>query len=470
MYHGAQDNRVTSKVPFSPSSKLPLPFMGSVREIAHSERIDISGTTFLRSDIVSDTDVPSAKIKSHSVSDPRISSQEHPLFVQLQTLKDMSILRNGWLDLVKRSLEPNVFYEPAFVEAAGLHLPIGRFLSFVTVWAHKPEDSLIEKRKPEELLGLFPVFWPKRGWVPHSIKGWSTPFSPLGTPLIDSARGYDVVVAYLNWLSERGASCVSVMFPALDQKGAFAHLLEKVIHDTGRTLHRQGEHHRAAFINTPEKTPIEPSPAPHHKKMKELSRQKRRLAELGELTTERVTDGKDIRDAFEHFLALEASGWKGRNQTSLLQDPATSSFSRSFIRMLARQGNCRIDVMRLKDEVFAVGVLLESGSQSWYWKTAYDERFAKYSPGVQLTLELTQRQKMRSRIFRTDSCAIENHPMIDGLWEDRVSIADWIVSTHSGGSARATAVRLGAKGKNRLRTLAKNAYRGLRQRTTSGTK
>jgi hypothetical protein len=469
MLHGAQENKVTSKVPLTGFSKIPLPFMESMGEIEHAERIDVSGTTLLRDETPPHTQFKTRKTPSHSASDTHPSSQERPLFVQLQTLKDMSILRNGWLDLVKRSLEPNVFYEPAFVEAAGLHLPMGRFLSFVTVWTHKPEDTLIEKRKPEELVGLFPVFWPKRGWVPHSIKGWSTTFSPLGTPLVDSARGYDVILAYLNWLSERGASCVSVMFPALDQKGAFAHLLEKVIHDTGRTLHRQGEHQRAAFINTPEE--MSPSEKlPHSKKMKELARQKRRLAELGEITTLRMTEGKDIRDAFEHFLALEASGWKGRNQTSLLQDPATSSFSRSFIRMLARQGNCRIDVMRLKDEVFAVGVLLESGSQSWYWKTAYDERFAKYSPGVQLTLELTQRQKMRSRIFRTDSCAIENHPMIDGLWEDRVSIADWIVSTHSGGSARATAVRLGAKGKNRLRTLAKKAYRGLRRNPTSGTK
>jgi hypothetical protein len=396
------------------------------------------------------------------------SPQSIPLYVDVLTFKDMSILRGAWLDLTTRSLERNVFYEPAFVEAAGLHLPLGRFVSFVTIWTRKPEDTLMQNRKSEELVGFFPVFWPRRGWIPHQMKGWHTPFSPMGTPLVDAGYAYDVLGAYMEWLAKRGPRCVSLLFPMIDEHGPFATVLEKVVEDTGRTLHRQAQHQRAAFTN--KATAQHELTTSSSKRTRELARQKRRLEEQGTISMERVFESKSIRDAFEHFLALEASGWKGRNQSALLQDPATSSFSRAFVRTLARQGHCRIDLMRLNEKIIAVGILVESGTQSWYWKTAYDEDYARYSPGVQLTIELTRRQKARTSMARTDSCAIENHPMIDMIWDDRISIADWVISTHPGGSTSATALRLGVKGKDRLRSIAKSAYKGLRQRTSSDTK
>ena len=61
-------------------------------------------------------------------------------------------------------------------------------------------------------------------------------------------------------------------------------------------------------------------------------------------------------------------------------------------------------------------LVLRSGDRAFYWKTAYDEAYAEYSPGVQLTLELSRAQQRDQRSSLTDSCAIEGHPMIDRLW------------------------------------------------------
>ena len=55
-------------------------------------------------------------------------------------------------------------------------------------------------------------------------------------------------------------------------------------------------------------------------------------------------------------------------------------------------------------------------------KTAFDERFARFSPGV-----LLQRENLaileRPDIAWTDSCAAADHPMIDHIWRERRAIA-----------------------------------------------
>ena len=44
----------------------------------------------------------------------------------------------------------------------------------------------------------------------------------------------------------------------------------------------------------------------------------------------------------------------------------------------------------LGERAIAASVTLSSGAASWFWKIAYDESLARYSPGVQLTVTVTQ--------------------------------------------------------------------------------
>ena len=76
--------------------------------------------------------------------------------------------------------------------------------------------------------------------------------------------------------------------------------------------------------------------------------------------------------------------------------------------------------------------MLRQGRRAYYFKIAYDERVAKLSPGVQLTLDLTQRLCADASIDDVDSIAVARHPMIDHVWRDRLAVADLLVPTHSG--------------------------------------
>jgi len=55
---------------------------------------------------------------------------------------------------------------------------------------------------------------------------------------------------------------------------------------------------------------------------------------------------------------------------------------------------------------------------AYSFKTAFDEDYARFSPGMLLQLEnLTLIE--RPDIYWADSCAVEGHPMIERLWRDK---------------------------------------------------
>ena len=80
-----------------------------------------------------------------------------------------------------------------------------------------------------------------------------------------------------------------------------------------------------------------------------------------------------------------------------------------------------------------MGVELDAGGRAFFWKIAYDETLAGYSPGVLLTRALSRRLLAESRMNLVDSCAAPDHPMIDRLWPDRLEFTDIALASPGGG-------------------------------------
>ena len=72
------------------------------------------------------------------------------------------------------------------------------------------------------------------------------------------------------------------------------------------------------------------------------------------------------------------------------------------------------------------------------FKTAFDERYARLSPGVLLQIE-NLRMLENDGILWSDSCASADHPMIDHLWRERRGIGR--LSIAIGGRLRRAAFR-----------------------------
>jgi len=131
--------------------------------------------------------------------------------------------------------------------------------------------------------------------------------------------------------------------------------------------------------------------------------------------------------AIETFLALEASGWKGKRGTALVQVKGDAAFIRRATRALAEGGRCQIVTLRAGATPVASGIVLRHLSRAFFFKLGVDEQFAKFSPGVQLTLELTRHLCADPEITSVDSTASPDHPMINPIWRGRFAIGDVLV-------------------------------------------
>jgi len=163
------------------------------------------------------------------------------------------------------------------------------------------------------------------------------------------------------------------------------------------------------------------------KKLKELRRQRHRLAEQGAVRFEVARLPQDVAAAVEHFLSLEASGWKARRGTALVQDAGDAQFIRRATTALAERGQCEIVTLRAGETPVAAAIVLRHQDRAFYFKLGVDERFARLSPGVQLTLDLTRHLCADPAIAMADSTASADHPMINPIWRGRLAIGDVLI-------------------------------------------
>jgi CelD/BcsL family acetyltransferase involved in cellulose biosynthesis len=171
------------------------------------------------------------------------------------------------------------------------------------------------------------------------------------------------------------------------------------------------------------------------KKRKELRRQRKRLADEGIVTRSATRDPAAIGQALSDFLKLEAGGWKGRAGTAASADRNVRDFMATAIAALAAEGKASIESLSVGSQPIASTIVLRSGANAWCWKIAYDERFAKASPGVQLVADLTQMLLDDATFAHADSCATADHPMIDHIWRERLPLADRLIAVRPDAAA-----------------------------------
>jgi hypothetical protein len=126
-------------------------------------------------------------------------------------------------------------------------------------------------------------------------------------------------------------------------------------------------------------------------------------------------------------LSLEASGWKAMHGTALIQDDGDARFIRRAAPALAENRQCEVVTLTAGDAPIASAIVLRHQERAFYFKLGIDERFAKFSPGVQLTLDLTRHLCDDPAIATVDSTASADHPMINPIWRGRIAIGDVLI-------------------------------------------
>jgi len=120
----------------------------------------------------------------------------------------------------------------------------------------------------------------------------------------------------------------------------------------------------------------------------DLRRAGRRADSAGAVVVEAVSPQPHEVDAlFDRFVAVEAAGWKGRRGAALLRCDALRAFFLGFCRAAAARGALRTMFVRIGGEVAAAALTIEAYGRVWALKIAFDERWARCSPGLLLTRE-----------------------------------------------------------------------------------
>ena len=334
-------------------------------------------------------------------------------------------LAEAWDRLADEVSEPNPFAERWCLQSA-LHLldPDRRArLVMVRDGAEGP------------VIGIMPLaLAPRYGRVPMPhVVGWAHPNHFHGAPLVRAGFEGLFWSILLGWCDAAPWARTLLHVPRLTENGP----LHRALVDVARV--RGGE---AVTVHREERALLESALTPAEywdasvraKKRKELRRQASRLAEQGALRFRRWQAGQAIDDWIDAFLELEARGWKGRGRSALASQNDTAAWFRAILGAAAAAGRLDMRALDLDERPLAMLINFISPPGAFSFKTAFDEDYARFSPGV-----LLQRENLDllgdPRIAWTDSCAAPDHPMIDSVWRERRALV-WVNAPLSGAADR----------------------------------
>jgi CelD/BcsL family acetyltransferase involved in cellulose biosynthesis len=332
-----------------------------------------------------------------------------------------ALAASQWRALAARAIDPNGYYLPDWELAVNASAR-GR----TGVWALGAwSDASPAPDGAARLIGLLPAISMWRAYkIPLPALASADPYGTLGTPPLDREMAEDAVAGLMMQARQAGAHALILRDVALD--GAAMKTFTEVLRLSGMRPRLLQSHLRACLDATRDAEEcLRDALGP--KKLKELRRQRHRLAEHGEVRFEVARTPQEVASAVEIFLALEASGWKAQRGTALMQHDGDAGFVRRATAGLAELRQCEIVTLFAGEAPVAAAIVLRHQDRAFYFKLGVDERFAKLSPGVQLTLDLTRHLCADPDIALVDSTASADHPMINPIWRGRLAIGDVLI-------------------------------------------
>ena len=334
----------------------------------------------------------------------------------------------AWDDLARSAIEPNSFHESWMLLPALRTFAGAAKMRVVLIFKPHPRDA----HGTPTLCGLFPFEWlPSYKRLPAStMRFWSHPYGLLGTPLLRAGAARPCLEVLFEWLAAdpRGAAVLELNQISAD--GPFYQELAGYLFDSKRKFlvtecWTRALFRRAADAETYLKAAMSSG------QRREWRRKGRRLAEEGTLTYRFLQDPNELETWLAEFLHVEVSGWKGREGTAIACQPAHRVFFETTAREAFRRGTLQVFGLFLNERPLAYQCYFVAGRGSFNFKPAYDETYARYSPGTLLQLELIDRFHQQPGLDWMDSCSAPDG-YLNALWPDRRIMQNVVIPTGKG--------------------------------------
>jgi len=328
-----------------------------------------------------------------------------------------------WDDLAANAADPNVFYERWFLEPALASFGAGS--DRVLVCIHRRSSR---KDVAPAMVGLFPLERTPDAWGrARTLKLISNDYTFLQTPLIRQGHVVETWETFLAWADER-SGCDLIDLPLVRGEGSVGRSLIEAIHRRQSTTLISSVHARALLRRSASEEECLAA-ALTSKQRHQYERQARRLAEQGPVEYRHMERNDEAPQWIDWFIDLESRGWKGDARTALATEEVACQFVRNMLLGAAQRGRMQAIGIWLNGRPIALKLNLLATPGSFAFKIAYDEAFAKFSPGVLLELENIRLFHQGNEAAWMDSCAAPDHPMINRIWRDRVLLQQVLLST-----------------------------------------
>ena len=334
---------------------------------------------------------------------------------------------DAWQNLADNASVPNVFLEPWHFTPAINAYGDGKDSIFVVLWQQTgPPHSF------RHMIGFIPL---------ERVKGYPLQFGTvvtawkhrnlfLNAPLLRKGVEEAAWTAFLDWFRESNYSGTLIELPSLLAEGPAYWRLIDVLHRRGDLYLVLDQYTRALLVrdDTPTGSPTDGLSSGARK---ELRRQRRRLTDLGKLELRILTAGEDVQTWVDKFMALEASGWKGRGGSAFKCDQREVEYLSTICKAAHDRGKLQMLGLFLDGQPISMKCNFLSCNVGFAFKIAYEEKFASYSPGVLLELDMMDQFRDDATIRSFDSCASPTHVMIKRLWRHRQPMAHLLISSGS---------------------------------------
>jgi CelD/BcsL family acetyltransferase involved in cellulose biosynthesis len=309
----------------------------------------------------------------------------------------------AWETLAANACEANLFYEPWYLLPA-LQARGDRELRALLLW------------QGARLAGLFalerePRF---RGLPLAALASWRHSSHLLCTPLVRADCAVEALQALLAW---RGGDASLIEFRYLPARGPFATALAAALRRARAAFAITLQFSRPLLRTAPSAEAYLAQLSPHLRK--ELRRKDRRLREHPGYREIVRAPGEDFAAEIEQFIALEASGWKAAAGGAFACSEPSLRFGREVLGEAARRGRLHMVGIDCDGQAIARRFTLLAADGAFAYKTAYDERYAAYSPGV-LAEVLRIRELHRLPELRwADSYTDPDNATASRMWKER---------------------------------------------------
>ncbi|HKQ80572.1 MAG TPA: GNAT family N-acetyltransferase [Blastocatellia bacterium] len=331
----------------------------------------------------------------------------------------------AWENLAASALEPNVFFEPWMMMPALHHFGAVKTLRIALIFTTDPA-----RPGTPLLCGFFPLECGRgyKGTPVKFIRIWRHKHCFLTTPLIRAGYERRTLEAFFDWLETDARSGGLIEFNMIPGEGPFHQALVDYLYRSGKPNRFFDSYTRALFQPAADADAyLCAALSTKHRKM--IRRLERGLAEIGHLEYDALSPTDAAAVWIEEFLRLEASGWKGRENSALASNESEHSYFKSIATEAFRRGRLVMLALRLDGRPVAYKCDFLAGRASFTFKIAFDENYARFSPGMLLEIENVRRLHAQSQTEWADSCTDPYNFMFNRLWLARRTIQSLVVST-----------------------------------------